>query len=737
MNTTQPPLRLTQRLSAKVIFVLVTTLLVVLAGAMAMVSRTIWQDFYHTAEASSVRAAVAVRSTAGAYFESAQYAAERDFALFKSRFADQAFRLAPKLDDTGTPVASEMQLYAGDAALNGEFGVVDTFTEQSGGSVATVFQRQGDDFLRVTTSLKNQQGQRAFGTLLDRNHPAYPVMLRGEKYVGPATLFGRAYMTVYEPIREGGQVIGILFIGSGIDDYMARIRSAMGTTRVGESGRVFAVNVSSGPQRGHLFGLDDPAAKLDLENPQAQAWLEQVAAVEDTAELHPVWSPLAPGEASDRFVGAARLASLNWVVVSDVPATEMLATARHALTFMWSGVVVALLILSLAVVWTVNRFVVRPVASLSEALGRLGQGDLVSTIHSRSSDEIGRLSQDMEGFRQTLLGSLQKIRQSADTVSLASSEIASGNDDLSQRTERQASALEETAASMEEMASTVQHNADNATAANQLASAAREVAETGGQAVADVIGSMQGISQSSHKIADIISVIDGISFQTNILALNAAVEAARAGEQGRGFAVVAGEVRTLAQRSAAAAKEIKALIEESVSKVETGSRQVDQAGATMQEVVTSIRRVADMIGEISAASREQSEGVSQVGEAVAQMDQTTQQNAALVEEMAAAANSLNHQVTEMVGALSYFRLGQDTTAVSAPVRSARPASPPPAAPPRKATAKPVPLNAPSKAESPAIAASQTPPVARSVPKSPAKSLPSSNPSSATDDWESF
>jgi len=247
-------------------------------------------------------------------------------------------------------------------------------------------------------------------------------------------------------------------------------------------------------------------------------------------------------------------------------------------------------------------------------------------------------------------------------VATASAQIAQGNQDLSGRTEQQASALQQTAATMDELGSTVRNNADNAKQANQLALGASAVAVRGGGVVGQVVETMKGINQSSRKIADIIGVIDGIAFQTNILALNAAVEAARAGEQGRGFAVVASEVRSLAQRSAEAAKQIKVLISASVERVEQGTAQVDQAGRTMEEIVGAIKRVSDIVGEISAASAEQSSGVSQVGEAVTQMDQATQQNAALVEESAAAAQSLQQQAQQLVEAVAIFKLQQDERA---------------------------------------------------------------------------
>lgn len=311
--------------------------------------------------------------------------------------------------------------------------------------------------------------------------------------------------------------------------------------------------------------------------------------------------------------------------------------------------------------WSLLNGIRRSLKQAMNATHAVAAGDLTHRIEINSDDEIAELLHELSKMQQSLGEVVHKVRQGAEAVSIASAEIAQGNQDLSSRTEGQASALEQTAASMEQLSSTVQQNADNARQANQLANSASSVAIQGGEVVGQVVDTMRGISESSRKIADIINVIDGIAFQTNILALNAAVEAARAGEQGRGFAVVSSEVRNLARRSADAAKEIKHLIMDSVSRVEQGTGLVDQAGSTMNEIVTSIRRVTDIVSEISAASAEQSSGVAQVSEAVMQMDQATQQNAAMVEEMAAAASSLRGQSQELVQTVAAFKVNSNVT----------------------------------------------------------------------------
>jgi len=314
------------------------------------------------------------------------------------------------------------------------------------------------------------------------------------------------------------------------------------------------------------------------------------------------------------------------------------------------------LCLGSALAWIISRSITRPVAQAVHVAEKVAAGDLSSRIQATGSDEMSQLLRALQSMTDGLVGIVSQVRNSSDSIATGSSEIAMGNADLSQRTEEQASNLQQTAASMEQMNVTIKQNADTARTANQLATSASQVAAKGGEVVSQVVATMEDITASSRKISEIISVIDGIAFQTNILALNAAVESARAGEHGRGFAVVAGEVRNLAQRSAEAAKEIKSLISQSVDKVEAGSRYVGEAGLTMDDIVNQVRRVADLIGEIGAATSEQTQGIDQISNAVNQLDQVTQQNAALVEESAAAAESLKHQAASLAHVVSVFKL---------------------------------------------------------------------------------
>ena len=401
------------------------------------------------------------------------------------------------------------------------------------------------------------------------------------------------------------------------------------------------------------------------------------------------------------------------------------ASMKLMLTIAMAFALVAAVLMAL---WII-RAITGPINQAVGIARAVADGDLSQQFEASGNSETALLLMALKDMQTSLSRVVANVRQGSEGVSTASAEIASGNHDLSARTESQASALEQTAASMEQLSATVKQNADSARQANQLAASASTVAVKGGEVVAQVVDTMKGINDASRKIADIISVIDGIAFQTNILALNAAVEAARAGEQGRGFAVVASEVRSLAGRSAEAAKEIKTLINASVERVEQGTALVDQAGSTMTEVVSSIRRVTDLMGEISAASNEQSLGVSQVGEAVTQMDQVTQQNAALVEEMAAAASGLQSQAQDLVKVVAVFKLiGNDSQhSVNLRPTAVRAVPRPPTAAPRKLA---VPVRQLGHKSAAALVKSAAPPPAPKV-------LAKAAPKVADEEWETF
>jgi len=421
------------------------------------------------------------------------------------------------------------------------------------------------------------------------------------------------------------------------------------TSEISTASRARVIELVQSPEGKALIkDIDD--ARAAYRTPRADLLKRRVAGEDVASALETQLRPLA-----DFYSGTIQKLEDRQQKIYDESLAKAETASQRAQAFMLGGGAFAVVLAS-ALAMMLARSIVQPVREATENARVIASGDLSRTIHIEGRDEPAELAKALRHMQESLVAVVAKVRQGSEGVASASTQIAQGNHDLSARTESQASALEETAASMEELSSTVKQNADSALQANQLAQSASTVATQGGAAVSQVVDTMKGISDSSKKIADIINVIDGIAFQTNILALNAAVEAARAGEQGRGFAVVASEVRSLAGRSASAAKEIKALIDDSVTRVGQGTHLVGQAGTTMDEVVSSIRRVTDIMGEISAASREQSAGVSQVGEAVTQMDQATQQNAALVEEMAAAAASLNGQAQELVQSVAVFKL---------------------------------------------------------------------------------
>jgi len=449
-----------------------------------------------------------------------------------------------------------------------------------------------------------------------------------------------------------------------IDDAKARILENVKDMRYQGSEYFFIIDLEPKivmhPLKPELNG----ASAAEMKDPNGKALFVEMAKVAKEKEAGYVsyqWAKPNETKPSDKISYVKVVKELGWVVGSGIYVDDVKKeVGKMRMQILGGTGLLSLLIFLFA--WMVAS---RIKQALDKAIGvseQIAAGDLTAKIEIDSQDETGHLLESLKEMNEGLAKIVGEVRNGADSIATATEQIAAGNADLSQRTEEQASALEETASSMEELTSTVRQNADNAQQANQLAISASGVAVKGGDVISKVVRTMESITDSSRKISDIIGVIDGIAFQTNILALNAAVEAARAGEQGRGFAVVAAEVRSLAQRSAAAAKEIKSLIEDSVGKVQDGSRLVEEAGQTTQEIVTSIKRVTDIMAEISAASIEQSSGIEQVNTAITQMDDVTQQNAALVEEAAAAAESLEEQAQQLVQVVTRFKLEESAQA---------------------------------------------------------------------------
>jgi len=550
-------------------------------------------------------------------------------------------------------------LTIGGKALNLDFTLPDRFTRETGGN-ATIFVASGDDFVRISTSVKKENGERAVGTVLDHASPAYAAMRAGKPYVGLVTLFGKQFMTDYEPVLDpAGRVVGVLYVGVDVNDSIKLLKDKIKAMKVGETGYFYVLDSSAGQRYGNL--LVHPAKEgqniLDSRDAGGRAFIREMLEKKAGVTSYP-WQNTELGETAARVKLAAfdEFKDWHWLVVGSTYEEEITGEAAHLRNRAIAFGLLALAVFAAILHAVIKRIVTRPLDQARSAAVRIAQGDLTVRLDASRRDEIGLLAQAMNSISSGLSGVVGQVRSGAEQIATASAEISAGNLDLCARTEEQAGSLAATANTMQTLTETVRQNAGDAQQANQLAVNTSLVAQQGGRMVAEVVDTMNSIKQSSGKIKDIIGVIDGIAFQTNILALNAAVEAARAGEQGRGFAVVASEVRNLAQRSAAAAREVKTLIEASTAQVDAGSRVVEEAGATMQDVLSSAGQVTSIMARISAASTAQSSDIEGVNRAIGEMDQVTQQNAALVEQASNAAQAMQEQAGELARAVRLFKL---------------------------------------------------------------------------------
>ncbi|HEX7747590.1 MAG TPA: methyl-accepting chemotaxis protein [Bordetella sp.] len=562
----------------------------------------------------------------------------------------------PKLDGTTveTGVAGAVpRLVADGKTINANDDAPSHVHAFTNADPAVLLKYQGT-WMRAATLLRDAKGQPMFGTKLATNDIMSRTLDTGKPAEGLIQRNGKWYAMSTKPLLDDKQnIYAGLTMRVDVNDQVQRLLNWINQARAAGFGTISVLQVANDGKTWTYLAGDGmkPGAPLDkVMSPAVRAQI--IGSESGAAELD------LNGTGKTDFIAWRRIPHWNWLMVAHGKSADFLAASDRAIRIQLAMLLVGAVLIAALVGWLATS-TLRPMRGVINSMVRLGQGDLSETlpaVPSASRNEIHRLFDNLRRTQENLAKVVHAVRTGVDEINVGAREIAAGNTDLSARTEQQAASLEETAASMEQFAATVQHNAANAHQANQLATTASDVTTRGGSAVAAVVDTMSAISASSHKIAEIVAVIEGIAFQTNILALNAAVEAARAGEQGKGFAVVAGEVRTLAQRSAQAAKEIKQLIQDSVSKVEAGATQVQHAGTTMQEILTSIRRVTDIMGEISGASTEQSQGIQQMNQAISQMDATTQQNAALVEQAAAAAGSLENQANRLAQAVSVFKL---------------------------------------------------------------------------------
>jgi len=542
--------------------------------------------------------------------------------------------------------SKEAILKLNNVALNGRTVEVDAFSSGAEGNVATLFVKSGDDFQRVSTSVKKEDGSRALGTWLGKEHPGYNTLIDGKVYVGKASLFGRDYMTKYEPILDPqGNVIGLTFVGMDIKSSLEYVKQTIKQVTLGETGYVYVMDAAPGSAAGTLIIHPSQEGKniVSAQDSSGNFFIKRIIDQRNGIIVYP-WINKETGETRprDKVVVFSEYKDWNWIIAAGSYADEIFSLADRVKTLLVEATFLVTICLLLVLTYYLNRIVIAPMKDLVLIARKIAGGDLSVEIDNQRKDEVGKVLSSIYEMIVKLRQIIGEVRTAADNLTNAAGQVSATAQSLSQSSSEQAASVEETTSSMEQMTASISQNTENAKVTDGMASKAAKEAAEGGDAVGRTVEDMKSIASK-------IGIIDDIAYQTNLLALNAAIEAARAGDHGKGFAVVAAEVRKLAERSQVAAQEIGNLASSSV-------KQAERAGTLLTEMVPTIRKTSDLVQEIASASSEQSSGVAQINGAIGQLNQATQQNASASEELAATAEELGSQAEQLQQTMTFFQL---------------------------------------------------------------------------------